>query len=241
MKQKQKAHSKIKNKSFFLGLAAIVLALIVAVALYMATTVKANDTVQVVSAKTDIAQGKQLTDADLELVTVSRYNLPGSVLENKEAVIGKYANLPMKAGDYVFSSKISQSALGTDTQLADLADGKLAISFTVKSQAAGVANKLQAGDVIRVYSYDQAGGVQDYKELSYVQVLSASDSTGAEVNSGATETQDTTYSALTISATPEQAKKLILLENTNNIYVTFLTRNAETAAVLLDKQAGMLG
>lgn len=238
MKTKEKQGSKLKNKGKLIGIISIAAALVIAVILLLATTVKANEPVDIIAVKTDVAQGKQITAEDIQTVTVSKYNLPTGVMEDMDSVLGKYATIPMKSGDYIFPSKLSASALGTDTQLADLEDGQLAVSFTVKSQAAGVANKLQAGDVIRLYSYDQVGGVKDYQELSFVQVISVSDSNGAEVNGGA-EVSDTTYSSITIKATPEQAKKLIELENTTNIHASFLTRNAEAAQQLLEKQKAL--
>lgn len=240
MKTKEKQGRKLKNKDKLIGITSIAAALVIAVILLLVTTVKANEPVDIIAVKTDIAQGKQLTEEDIQTVTVSKYNLPESVINNKDSVLGKYATIPMKSGDYIFPSKLSASALGTDTQFADLEDGQLAVSFTVKSQAAGVANKLQAGDVIRLYSYDQIGGVKDYPELSFVQVISVSDSNGLEVNGGS-NVSDTTYSSITIKATPEQAKRLIELENTTSIHVSFLTRNAETAQLLLDKQNAILG
>lgn len=234
----KKVKSKLQSKGKLIGAISIFTALAIAIIFYGATAMTINDAVEVVRAKTDIVQGKAITDDDIELIKVSKYNLASNVITDKENVVGKFASVNMKTGDYIFTSKLSKTAMGTDTQLANLKDGQVAISFSVDSLAAGLSNKLQGGDVIRLYSYDSQTGVQEHPNLLYVSVLSVSDSTGAEANKDASTT--TAYATITISATPEQAKDVIHLENMGTIYVSFLTRNMETATQLLAKQVSTL-
>lgn len=229
-----KQKSKLKNKGRMIGFISIASALVLAIILFAVTAVTVNDTVEIVRAKADISCGKLIEETDIEVIKVNSYNLSDNVIKDTASVVGKYATLEMKSGDYVLSSKVSKSSLGTDTQLSNIPDGQVAVSFSVKSLASGLSNKLQAGDIIRIYSYD-ANGVQEHQELSYVQVISTSDASGKEADDGTA-----TYSTITVSATTEQAKALIPLETAGTIYVTFITRNATNAQVLLEKQAEML-
>ena len=62
----------------------------------------------------------------------------------------------------------------------------VAISVTTQTLATALSDKLQSGDIIRFYHYndehEQLNPVEDIPELRYVKVLSVTDSQGLDID-----------------------------------------------------------
>lgn len=236
------------NSRFLYGILSILLAAIIAFIAIPTVTRKTNSKVEIVRITTALDRGDPITAKDVELVEVGGFNLPDNVATKLEDVIGTYAASSLYPGDYILSGKVSSTPLSSDLTLNAIPDGMVAISITVQSLAAGLSDKLQSGDIIRLYHYNDLSGtlnvVQDIPELKFVKVLSVSDSKGLDIDYTKQPEEDEEKlqtATLTVQATPEQAILLTQYENEGMLHVALISRGNEALAKeLLNQQAEIL-
>ena len=236
------------NSRFLYGILSILLAAIIAFIAIPTVTRKTNSKVEIVRITTALDRGDPITAKDVELAEVGGFNLPDNVATKLEDVIGTYAASSLYPGDYILSGKVSSTTLSSDLTLNAIPDGMVAISITVQSLAAGLSDKLQSGDIIRLYHYNDLSGtlnvVQDIPELKFVKVLSVSDSKGLDIDYTKQPEEDEERlqtATLTVQATPEQAILLTQYENEGMLHVALISRGNEALAKeLLNQQAEIL-
>ena len=236
------------NSRFLYGILSILLAAIIAFIAIPTVTRKTNSKVEIVRITTALDRGDPITAKDVELAEVGGFNLPDNVATKREDVIGTYAASSLYPGDYILSGKVSSTPLSSDLTLNAIPDGMVAISITVQSLAAGLSDKLQSGDIIRLYHYNDLSGtlnvVQDIPELKFVKVLSVSDSKGLDIDYTKQPEEDEERlqtATLTVQATPEQAILLTQYENEGMLHVALISRGNEALAKeLLNQQAEIL-
>lgn len=236
------------NSRFLYGILSILLAAIIAFIAIPTVTRKTNSKVEIVRITTALDRGDPITAKDVELAEVGGFNLPDNVATKLEDVIGTYAASSLYPGDYILSGKVSSTPLSSDLTLNAIPDGMVAISITVQSLAAGLSDKLQSGDIIRLYHYNDLSGtlnvVQDIPELKFVKVLSVSDSKGLDIDYTKQPEEDEEKlqtATLTVQATPEQAILLTQYENEGMLHVALISRGNEALAKeLLNQQAEIL-
>lgn len=236
------------NSRFLYGILSILLAAIIAFIAIPTVTRKTNSKVEIVRITTALDRGDPITAKDVELAEVGGFNLPDNVATKLEDVIGTYAASSLYPGDYILSGKVSSTPLSSDLTLNAIPDGMVAISITVQSLAAGLSDKLQSGDIIRLYHYNDLSGtlnvVQDIPELKFVKVLSVSDSKGLDIDYTKQPEEDEERlqtAALTVQAAPEQAMLLTQYENEGMLHVALISRGNEALAKdLLNQQAEIL-
>ena len=236
------------NSRFLYGILSILLAAIIAFIAIPTVTRKTNSKVEIVRITTALDRGDPITAKDVELAEVGGFNLPDNVATKLEDVIGTYAASSLYPGDYILSGKVSSTPLSSDLTLNAIPDGMVAISITVQSLAAGLSDKLQSGDIIRLYHYNDLSGtlnvVQDIPELKFVTVLSVSDSKGLDIDYTKQPEEDEERlqtATLTVQATPEQAILLTQYENEGMLHVALISRGNEALAKeLLNQQAEIL-
>lgn len=219
------------NNRFIFGIISLVLAAVIAFIAIPTTISKTNGKTEIVRISQPVLKGAQITDKDVELVEVGGYNLPANIARVKEDVVGKYAVADLADGDYVLASKVSFTPITSDIQLSSIPSGKVAISLTVKTLASGLSDKLQPGDVIRVYHFLDAA--EDIPELQFVKVLSVTDSKGVNVDNTQEPTEDEEKrqsATITVLASPEQAKIITGLENDGACHVALIARNNDKLA-----------
>ena len=123
----------------------------------------------------------------------------------------------------------------------------VAISITTQTLATALSDKLQSGDIIRLYHYDDNNvlePVSDIPELRFLKVLSVSDSKGLDVDYTTPPEEDEEKqqtATITVLATPEQAMLLTRYENEGVLHVALISRgNEKLAKELLERQAEIL-
>ena len=235
------------NNRFIYGIFSIILAAIIAFIAVPAVTKRANSTCEVVRMKKLVARGEQITADDLELITVGEYNLPVSVAKNISDVTGTYAAADLYPGDYILAEKVSSNPVSSDPMLNEIPDGKVAISITTQTLATALSDKLQDGDIIRLYHYDEENEeepVTDIPELRFIKVLSVSDADGLDVDytTPLEEDEEKQQTAtITVLVSPEQAMLLTRCENEGVLHVALVSRGNETLAKeLLERQDKVL-
>lgn len=235
------------NNRFIYGILSIVLAALIAFIGIPAVTHSTNGTVEIVRMKNAVSRGTLITASDLELVTVGSYNLPENAAKRTEDVAGTYAATDLYPGDYILPQKVSSTPLSSDPALDELPDGMVAISITIEHLANGLSDKLQRGDIIRIFHYDTDNvldAVVDIPQLRYVKVLAVSDPDGLDIDYTVPPAEDEerqNTATVTVLASPEQALLLTLYENTGSLHIALISRgNEKLAKELLERQDNIL-
>lgn len=226
---------KIFKSRTVLGIISIVLALVVCLVAAPAINSAAGKQTEIVRVKQNISKGEKITQDMVETVKVGGYNLPANVLKSASSVKGKYALAALQSGDYILSTKISGEA--PSAYLSELDGKNQAMSISIKSFAAGLSGKLEAGDVISIYIADYGDTKETIvpNELKYVKLLAATTSTGTDTNGQQKEkneksTDEDMPSTLTLLVSPAQAEKLVDYEANGKIYAALAYRGTEKEA-----------
>lgn len=228
--------SFIKNRTV-LGVLCIVLSLLICFAvtpLFNSGLSQKTDIVRVVK---DIKAGDQITKDMVQTVEVGSYNLPDSVIKNTDSVVGKYASADLSKGDYILSSKLTDTPAAENAYLYSLNGEKQAMSVTIKSFANGLSGKLVSGDIVSVIApdYKNQGTTLIPAELQYVEVIGVTASTGYDTdieNSGSKSDQSTDEekqlpSTVTLLVSPEQSKILAGLESDGKLHLSLVYRGSK--------------
>ena len=149
----------LKNR-LAVGIMCIVLSLAVGFIGIPLMNAGSNEKVQVVMLKTDVAKGVRLTSEMLEVVPIVKDNLPEGIAKKKDEVNGLYAVSDMVKGEFIFSKKVSKAPAQDNEYLYSLPEGKMALSVTIRSLAAGLSGKLMPKDVVTIFSVEEEKQVQ---------------------------------------------------------------------------------
>jgi len=235
----------LKNRTV-LGLICIVLSLIICFGLTPMFNGAVKAQTEIVRMVKDVKQGDMITADMVTAVKVGGYNLPDNVMKQTENVVGKYARHDMQSGDYILSGKLSERPLAEFAYLHELDGTHQAISITIKSFAAGLSGKLEAGDIVSLIASD----VGDFRqtiappELRYVKVIAVTDGKGYDKEYEERNKNDDDKplpSTVTLLVVPEQAILLAELEATGRIHCTLVYRGTtENADKFLKIQADYL-
>lgn len=235
------------NNRFIYGIISIILAVVIAFIAIPAITSKTSSTYEIVRMKTFVGRGTAITAENVELIEVGEYNMPGNVARTLEDVVGTYAATDLYPGDYILPEKVSSVPLSSDLTLNSIPDGKVAISITTQTLATALSDKLQSGDIIRLYHYDDENvlePVTDIPELRFLKVLSVTDADGLDIDYTTPPAEDEEKqqtATITVLASPEQAMLLTRYENEGVLHVALISRGNETLANdLLDRQNEIL-
>jgi pilus assembly protein CpaB len=224
--------SILKNRTI-LGLICIVLSLIICFGLTPLFNGAVKAQIEIVRMVKDVKQGEMISADMVTTIKVGGYNLPADVMKETENVIGKYAKCEMRNGDYILSGKLSDTPLAEFAYLHELDGTREAMSITIKSFAAGLSGKLEAGDIVSLIASD----VGDFREtlsppeLRYVKVIAVTDGKGydkeyEERNRNDDEEKELP-STVTLLVLPEQAIVLAELEATGRIHCTLVYRGSK--------------
>lgn len=222
----------MKNRTI-IGIICIVLALVVTFAVAPLVNKLAESKVDIVRMKSDVVQGHQISENDVELVKVGGYNLPSDVILKKENVVGRFAATDLKAGDYLLPSKLTTTSDKANDVFRTLNGDKQAISITIQTFAGGLSGKLENGDIVQlvVYENDTSRAIMP-GALTYVRVITTTTAEGADKDE-LTVNEDGTYelpSTVTLLVNREQAKLLVEYENSGKIHADLVFRGDEATA-----------
>lgn len=240
--------SMIRNRTT-LGIACIVLSLIICFGLTPFFNDAISAKISVVRVSQSIKKGEIITSNKVQTIEVGGYNMPDTVLENPENIIGKYAKADLYKGDYILNTKVSDIPLAKYEYLYDFNGSERAISVSIKSFAAGLSGKLEQGDIVSVLvsEFGELKETVSPEQLQYVQVLAVTAGTGMDTdeyeNKKDSSIQDEKElpSTITLRALPDQAKLLAELEAKGKIHIVFVYRGTkENSQKFIDEQAKML-
>ena len=220
-------NKKINNRTV-IGIVCILLALVVTFGVSPIVNRISDQKTDIVRVKNPIERGRQITDADIEIVRVGSYNLPSGVIKDKAEVAGKYATADLFAGDYILKEKITGESNSADDVFASLDGKKVAISVTIGSYADGLSNKIENGDIISIIIYNK----DEYRsyipaELKYVRVITTTTEAGIDKDEKAEKEKATT---VTLLVTPEQAELLSQYESVTSLHFVLVYRGDKAIA-----------
>ena len=232
----------MKNRTV-LGILCLILALVLAFGLAPIVNKFSDGRLSVVRMKADTARGHKITEDDIEIVSVGAVNLPSDIIKDKEAVVGKYAASELWKGDYLFPSKLSETADSAEDIFRGLDGTQVAVSVTIPTFAGGLSGKLLNGDIVSLIVYNSEKKKSfEPEELKYVRVITSTTAGGLDRDE-VKQKEDGTYelpSTITLLVT-EQARMLAEYENSGRIHAALVCRGDEKQAKkLLKEQAEIL-
>jgi len=229
----------LKNRTV-LGAVCIVLSLLICFALTPLFNQSVSRKTTVVRVVKDIQSGEQITKDMVQTVEVGGYNLPEAVMKKADSVVGKYAKADLAPGDYVLSAKLSDAPAAENAYLSSLNGTKEAISVSIKNLAEGLSGKLAAGDIVSVIApdYKKQGSTVIPPELTYVEVIGVTASSGTDTDQTKTESGNSDSkdeekqlpATVTLLATSDQAKILAELESEGSIHLSLVYRGDKNKA-----------
>ena len=219
------------NNRFIFGILSLVLAAVIAFVALPTIARQTNGKTEIVRITQPVLKGETITSDNAEVVEVGGYNLPSNVAHSMDDVEGLYVTADLAEGDYILTSKVSTVPVSSDVALNDIPSGKVAISLTVKTLASGLSDKLQPGDINRIYHFLETA--EEVPELRFVKVLSVTDSDGINVDNTKEPTEDEEpqqSATITVLASPEQARIITEMENDGVAHVALISRNNDQLA-----------
>lgn len=231
--------SCLKNRTM-LGVLCIVLSLLICFALTPLFNQSVSQKTSIVRVVKEIKAGDQITKDTVQTVEVGGYNLPENLMRQPESVIGKYAEADLFPGDYILTDKLSDVPAAENAYLYSLNGDKQAISVSIKNFAQGLSGKLISGDIVSVIApdYKKQGATVIPPELTYVEVIGVTASTGYDTDTGEIseeEDEKELPSTVTLLVSPEQAKILAALEADGKLHLSLVFRGAKENAVQFTK------
>ena len=232
----------MKNRTI-IGVICVIAALVLSFAVAPLVNRFSDSRFEIVSVKRDITKGHQITEDDIQTVTVGGYGLPAGVIKDKAAVIGKYAACDMVSEDFILPSKLTDTAVSADDVFMNLDGSQVAMSITIQSFAGGLSGKLANGDIVRLIVNTDEDGAFVPDELQYVRVITSTTAKGIDKDE-LIRNDDGSYelpTTLTLLVDAYQAKLLAEYENNCKIHAVLVSRgNYELANKFLNMQESIL-
>ncbi len=219
----------LKNRTV-LGCICIVIAFFICFIIAPFLNNKSVESVVVVRAVKEIKSGDEITKDAVKEVEVSKLNLPSSVVNDKDLVIGKFATVDINIDDTILTTKISSEPTAQNDYLYNLNGEKRAISVTITSFANGLSGKIKSGDIVSVISANFRDTEETVipNELKYVEVIAVTASSGYDANTESNKSEENELaSTVTLLVTEEQSKILAELEEDGNIHLSLVYRGDE--------------
>ncbi len=238
----------LKNRTV-LGVICIMLALLICFGITPLYNQSISQKATIVRVVKEIGSGEEITKDMVQSVEVGSYHLPEQVVRQMDSAIGKYAVTALSPGDYILASKLVTAPAEENNYLYDLDGNKQAISVSIKNFAQGLSGKLASGDIVSVIApdYKKQGATVIPPELTYIEVIGVTASSGYDLNQKNTESNQSAEkekklpASVTLLASPEQAKILAELESEGNIHLSLAYRGSkENADKFLDIQSKLL-
>lgn len=199
-----------------------------------------------------VLKGKQIKANQVELVDMSRLNLPSDACTELSAVVDKYATADMFSEQTVLNAGVTAEIQSITDAYASLDGNKVIVSVAVKNQSDAVADTLRPGDIVS----PMIGNTEDYvvpPKLTFLEVVAVSDSSGSTVTAGAqdkdsgdsnktasldgsTKSSNTSIKTISVLANREQALLLAKYDANSRIHFALAYRgDSKSSQKFLDE------
>lgn len=237
--------SFLKNRTV-VGVVCILLSILICFGVTPLFNRAVSEKTEIVRVAKEIKAGDEITADMVRTVEVGGYGLPENVLRQTDTVVGRYAAADLSVGDYILSTKLSDTPAAENAYLYNLDGTKQAMSVTIKSFANGLSGKLQSGDIVSVIApdYRKQGVTVIPPELKYVEVISVTASSGYDANTGEApdeEDERELPSTVTLLVSVEQSRILAELESDGKLHLSLVYRGApENTAKFIKTQDAVI-
>ena len=214
-----------------LGITCIAIAFIICFVISPLMSNTGEKMITVVRVVSNIKSGDEITKEMVTEMKMSSTNQPEGIISSDDDVIGKFAAVDMMKGDNVLKSKVADTPYVENTYLKGLNGSNRAISVTLKSFATGLSGKLKSGDIVSIIApdYQKTGMTIIPPELQFVEVIAATNKSGADVDEAA-ETEDDLPSTVTLFVSEKQALLLADLEKSGTVHRSLVYRGERKKA-----------
>ena len=239
------------KKRRLIGIIALIVGVVIAGGLLTINFLQTKQTTTVYATNTTENAGAQITQDMITAEKIQIADKKDNYVTDPKAIVGCYATVDLVSDDIITAGKISKTAISTDNQFLSIPSGQQAISFSVSGGADSLSNKLQVGDIIRIYSYNKrADKVNSPDTLKYVRVANITSSSYNDVKGNGNNGKDSgsssddsskTYSTITVIVYTKQVNDIIRIQKSDGAYVTLISRgNDKVAEQLLKEQVKLL-
>ena len=221
----------MKNRTF-IGVICIVLAVLTTFVVSPMVNKMSEGKTEVVRFARNLSQGAQITEDDVEIVSLAKSSLPEGYISDKTQVVGMYANAALFKGDVATGAKLTEDAIASTNILGALSGDKVAMSVSISSFARGLSAKLRNGDIVSFYVTDKEGNTTTPETLKYVRVITTTTAGGVDENE-VEPNEDGTFdlpTTITVLVSVVQAQELAHYEETAKMHVALICRGDEETA-----------
>ena len=170
-----------------------------------------------------IPRGTYITADMVEVYTRGASGMSDAIATSLDEVVGRYTDVELRKNTDVNTGWLSSEPLTQYEYLTKLDGSKVAISVTIPTFAKGGSGKVEAGDIIMLFATDKdTGETTQPPELKYVEVLAATQSSGADKEYQAPQDDE--------EENPEEAQLLAHLEESNSLHLAFVYRGTRENA-----------
>lgn len=214
-----------------LGITCIVIAFIICFVISPLMSNTGEKMITVVRVVSNIKSGDEITKEMVTEMKMSSTNQPEGIISSDDDVIGKFAAVDMMKGDNILKSKVADTPYVENTYLKGLNGSNRAISVTLKSFATGLSGKLKSGDIVSIIApdYQKTGMTIIPPQLQFVEVIAATNKSGADVDEAA-ETEDDLPSTVTLLVSEKQSLLLADLEKSGTVHMSLVYRGERKKA-----------
>ena len=184
-----------------------------------------------------IPRGTYITADMVEVYTRGASGMSGGIATSLDEVVGRYTDVELRKNTDVNTGWLSSDPLTQYEYLTRLDGSKVAISVTIPTFAKGGSGKVEAGDIIMLFATDKdTEETTQPPELKYVEVLAATQSSGADKEYQAPQDdeeenpEESLPSTITLLVNTEQAQLLAHLEESNSLHLAFVYRGTRENA-----------
>ena len=243
---------ELEKSRISIGTFLIFVGLVICFVFEPSVTAKISGKTKVYETVRDIKIGEKISNNMFKEVEIGSYGLSNQIIDKKTDIENKYAIVYIPRGQYIYKGNVSEKIPYDNEYLYKSITGlNRAISFTIKSLAYGVSNKIISGDIISIIVIDKNSQSNQNQikektyipdELKYVEVLTTTNETGTDIENIDKKESDKIYQTITVLVNAEQAKLIADAETNKQIYVSLVYRqgNKEVANYLLKRQSDML-
>lgn len=236
-----KVNAFFRNKVFW-AIICILIAGVIAFVVIPRQNANTRTVATVLRVRSAVPANTEITSDLIVTKEVGVYGLPGNLITDPDQIIGQYAKVDLLPGDNLVAEKFKSTNDMTDAFLYQPLDkDRVAVTVTTKSQAASLSSKLITGDAVTVYAIGESDGrVEAYPELKYMGVVAVSNTDAQNTDSLDKNTAndgtepDLKVTTVTLACNPDQARRLIEIENhQGGVHLAFVARG-EAAKELLN-------
>ncbi|MDR2043298.1 MAG: hypothetical protein LBQ15_02825 [Clostridium sp.] len=181
----------------------------------------------VIEAVEYIRAGEQIQGGQIRRAPAGGYRPAQACATQSGQAVGQYARSDLYPGDLCLLEKLSPVPLAENGVLGGLDGSQVAVSFTVLSFAAGLSDKLEAGDIVCLAAGVAGEEAAVLPELACLRLIAVTSQEAGDVDYSRRPLPEEGWehtATLSVLADPMQARLIVSLEQNARIHVLLIWR-----------------